>query len=232
MDAMPAAGGTMNVAWMPMCGQSWIGAAASFLGMWSLMMAAMILPSLLPRLWSDRRAIRRAGESGAVILTAIAGGAYLLVWALLGVAVFLLGAAIMVVIARHPGVAPAVPATVAALVLASGALQLSRWKARHLALCRESCSHQALGRGHHFSARLLMAWLRGLRLGLHCAQCCAGLTTALLVTGMMDLPVMFAVTLAITLERLAPAGERVARAIGLTVIGGGLLLSFRAAGLG
>lgn len=232
MDAMPTAGGTMTVAWMPMCGQSWIGAAASFIGMWTVMMAAMMLPSLLPRLWSYRRAISQAGERGAAILTAIAGGAYLLVWALLGVVVFPLGAAIMAIIARHPGVARAAPATVAALVLASGALQLSRWKARHLAHCRESCRHQVLGRGHPFGARMLMAWLRGLRLGVHCAQCCAGLTAALLVTGMMDLRAMFAVTAAITLERLAPAGEHVARAIGLTLLGGGLLLSLRAAGLG
>lgn len=232
MDAMAAAGGTMTVAWMPMCGQSWIGAAASFLGMWTVMMAVMMLPSLLPRLWRYRRAISQAGERGAAILTAIAGGAYLLVWALLGVVVFPLGAAIMAIIARHPGLTRAVPTAVAALVLASGALQLSRWKARHLAHCRESCGHRALGGGRNFGARLLKAGLRGLRLGLHCAQCCAGLTTALLVTGMMDLPAMIAVTAAITLERLAPAGERVARAIGLTVLGGGLLLSFRAAGLG
>ncbi|HJS90949.1 MAG TPA: DUF2182 domain-containing protein [Steroidobacteraceae bacterium] len=231
MDTMTT-GGTMTVAWMPMCGQSWIGAAASFLGMWTVMMAAMMLPSLLPRLWRYRRAISLAGERRAAILTAIAGGAYLLVWALLGVVVFPLGATVMAIIARHPDMTRAVPATVAALVLASGALQLSRWKARHLAHCRESCSLQVLERGHNFAASLLRAWLRGLRLGLHCAQCCAGLTTALLVTGMMDLPAMIAVTAAITLERLAPAGERVARAIGLMVLGGGLLLSLRAAGLG
>ena len=39
---------------------------------------------------------------------------------------------------------------------------------------------------------------------------------------------MIAVTAAITLERLAPAGERVARAIGIVVIGTGLFLTFHA----
>ena len=75
------------------------------------------------------------------------------------------------------------------------------------------------------------AWRHGLRLGLHCACCCAGLTAILLVIGVMDLRVMAVVTVAITVERLAPAGERVARAIGAGVMGAGLLLIARAAGL-
>ena len=53
----------------------------------------------------------------------------------------------------------------------------------------------------------------------------------LLVVGMMDLRVMAVVTAAITIERLAPAGERVARAIGVVVVGAGLLLIARATGL-
>jgi hypothetical protein len=48
----------------------------------------------------------------------------------------------------------------------------------------------------------------------------------------MDLRVMVAVTAGITLERLAPAGERVAQAMGAVVIGAGSLLIARAAGLG
>ena len=44
----------------------------------------------------------------------------------------------------------------------------------------------------------------------------------------MDLGAMAVVAAAITVERLAPAGERVSRAI----IGAGLLLIARAAGLG
>jgi hypothetical protein len=48
----------------------------------------------------------------------------------------------------------------------------------------------------------------------------------------MDLRAMALVAAAITLERLAPAGERVARAIGVVVVGSGLLLIARAAGLG
>jgi predicted metal-binding membrane protein len=54
----------------------------------------------------------------------------------------------------------------------------------------------------------------------------------LLVIGVMDLRAMAVVTAAITIERLAPAGERVARAIGAVVVGAGLLLIAQAAGLG
>jgi hypothetical protein len=43
---------------------------------------------------------------------------------------------------------------------------------------------------------------------------------------------MAVVAAAITVERLAPVGERTARAIGVVVVGVGLLLIGRAAGLG
>ena len=72
----------------------------------------------------------------------------------------------------------------------------------------------------------------GLRLGLDCGYCCAGLTVMLLVVGVMDLRTMAGVTAAISAERLLPGGQRVARAVGgFLVVGEGLLLITRAAGL-
>jgi predicted metal-binding membrane protein len=58
--------------------------------------------------------------------------------------------------------------------------------------------------------------------------CTAGLTAILLVLGVMDLKVMAVVTAAATVERLAPAGERIARGIGAIVVAAGLLLIARA----
>ena len=81
-------------------------------------------------------------------------------------------------------------------------------------------------------ANVSTAWRHGLRLGLHCTRCCVGLMVFLLVIGVMDLRAMAVVGAAITAERLAPAGERVARATGVTVLGAGLFLIARAAGLG
>jgi predicted metal-binding membrane protein len=232
MEAMSMHGAAMAVAWTPLCGQSWIGAAASFLGMWSAMMAAMMLPSLAPTLWRYHRAAGRAGEPRLAPLTALVGGGYLFIWVMLGAAVFASGAATMAATMRYPALARAVPGAIAAIVLAAGALQSSRWKVRILARCREGCCYESLACARTFRAKSLVAWLQGLRLGFHCAQCCAGLTAALIVTGMMDPPAMLAVTVAMTLERLAPEGERIARATGLVMIGGGLFLLLRAAGLG
>jgi predicted metal-binding membrane protein len=54
----------------------------------------------------------------------------------------------------------------------------------------------------------------------------------LLVIGVMELRVMAVVAAAITIERLVPAGERIARAIGVVIIGAGLFLIARSAGFG
>ena len=77
-----------------------------------------------------------------------------------------------------------------------------------------------------------MSWRHGLLLGLHCSYCCAGLMTILLVIGVMDLRAMAVVAAAITVERLAPVGERIARITGAIAIGAGLFLIARAAGFG
>ena len=62
MGGMSTPGGsTMSMVWMRMPGQTWPGAAASFLGMWIVMMAAMMLPSLVPMLWRYARPL--AGQA-------------------------------------------------------------------------------------------------------------------------------------------------------------------------
>jgi predicted metal-binding membrane protein len=51
MGAMPMPGGwTMSMTWMRTPGQTSLGAAASFIGMWLAMMTAMMLPSFVPML--------------------------------------------------------------------------------------------------------------------------------------------------------------------------------------
>ena len=228
MGEMPMPGGwTMSMAWMPMCGQTWPGAAASFLGMWVAMTVAMMLPPLVPMLWRYRQAVGGTGETRLGRLTALVGVGYFFVWTVFGMAAFPLGVALAAVAMQLPALARAVPTAVAVVIVIAGAFQFTAWKAHHLACCREapgSCRLPLADAG--------TAWRHGRRLGLHCSFCCAGLTTILLVIGVMDLRAMAAVTAAITLERLAPAGERVARAIGAIVVGAGLLLIARSSGLG
>jgi predicted metal-binding membrane protein len=123
---------------------------------------------------------------------------------------------------QHPALARAVPIATGALVLVAGALQFSAWKARHLACCRTSP-----GSGRTLPADAATAWRHGLRLGLDCARCCAGLMAILLAVGVMDLRAMAAVAAAITVERIAPAGERFARAIGAVLVAAGLFVIVR-----
>jgi predicted metal-binding membrane protein len=227
MGGMPMPGGwTMSMAWMRMPGQSWAGAAVSFLGMWTAMMAAMMLPSLVPMLRHYRQAVGGAGAGRLGRLTVLAGAGYFLVWTAVGMAAFALGAALATVEMRAPALARAVPVAAGAVVLVAGALQLTAWKAHRLACCRA-----APGLGRFLPADAGTAWRQGLRFGLNCSYCCANLTAILLALGVMDLGVTAAVTAAITAERLAPTGERVARAIGAVVVGAGLFLILRATGL-
>jgi predicted metal-binding membrane protein len=183
---------------MAMCGQTWSDSALSFLGMWIVMMAAMMLPSFAPVLQRYRRAV--GGWP-----TALVGAGYFFVWSLVGVIVFPLGVA---------WAALETPLAVGVVVLVAGLVQFTTWKARRLACCRDAVLD---GRGP--------AWRHGLRLGLDCVLCCANLTAILLVLGIMDLAVMAFVTAAITLERLAPAGGKVSRAIGFVIVAVGVVLT-------
>ena len=227
MGEMPMPGGwTMSMAWMRMPGQTWPGAAASFLGMWVVMMVAMMLPSLVPMLCRYRRAVAETGATRLGRLTALVGVGYFLVWTVFGMVAFPLGVALATIQMQQPALARAVPIAVGVVVLIAGALQFTAWKASHLACCRE-----APGRDRTLPADVGTAWRHGLRLGLHCSYSSAGLTAILLVIGVMDLRAMAVVTAAITVERFAPAGERVARVIGVLVIAAGSFLIARAAGL-
>jgi predicted metal-binding membrane protein len=227
MREMPMCGGwTMSMTWMRMPGQSWLGAAVSFLSMWTVMMLAMMLPSLLPMLQRYRRDVSRTGETRLGLLTGVVGIGYLFVWMLVGMAVFPVGALLAMAEMRLPSIARAVPIAVGAVVVFAGALQFTAWKARHLACCRGTSACR-----HAVPANITTAWRYGLRVGQHCSYCCAGLTAILLAIGVMDLRAMAAVSAAITAERLAPAGDCIARAIGAVLVIAGLMLVAQAAGL-
>jgi predicted metal-binding membrane protein len=227
MGEMPMLGGwTISMAWMRMPGQTWFGAAAAFLGMWVAMMVAMMLPSLAPMLLRYRQAVGGIGETRLGRLTALVGAGYFSVWTAFGVAAFALGTALAAAEMQLPALALAVPLAVGLTVVIAGALQFTAWKAHHLACCRQ------LPRCGRLLPDAGTAWRHGVRLGLHCTSCCAGLTAILFAFGVMDLRAMLVVTAANALERFAPRGERAARALGGISIGTGLFLIARAAGLG
>lgn len=210
MGEIPMPGNwTMSMMWLPICGQGWPSLVLSFLAMWLAMMAAMMLPSLSPVLWRYREALLMAGVSHPGCLIALIGVGYLLVWALVGCLVFLCSAAFAMAALKLPALSRAVPLAAGLIVLLAGAWQFTPWKARQL-ICWHGMPANRTGR----PARASAALLDGLRLGAHCSLNSIGPSTVLLMTGLMDLRVMAAVTAAISFERLAPNGPLAARLIG------------------
>lgn len=224
MGDLPMPGGwTLSMMWMRMPGQTWPGTVAMFLAMWTAMTVVMMLPSLAPSLWRYHQAAGRSAATSPAWLTALMTAGYFVTWTIAGVATFALGAGLAAIAMRFPALARLVPIAAGAVVLMAGVLQRSAWKARHLECCRMWRSH-----GGASPLRACEAWRHGLRLGAHCGCSCAALMAVGLALGVMNATIMSLVAVAVAAERLAPAGERVARASGAATMVVGLLLVFRA----
>jgi predicted metal-binding membrane protein len=229
MPGMEMPGGwTMSMAWMRMPGQSWPRAAAAFAGMWGVMMVAMMLPVLAPKLMEYRVALRSVDSAHRNRLAMQFALAYFGVWMLAGVALYPLGLLLNAAAMELPAMSRAVPWIAGISVIVAGALQFTNWKTRELDCCRVTFgSRQSLP--GTTKAGTAQAWRQGMTLGAHCVQCCAGPTALLLVLGVMDLRAMALVTALIAIERLAPAAQRVARGLGALLIGTGLWMLITAA---
>jgi predicted metal-binding membrane protein len=216
--AMPG-GWTLSMAWLPMPGETRLAAAAGFLAMWVAMMGAMMMPSLVPTLARDRPALEAPGLAPDGL--GRAGAGYFAVWAVVGAAVYVVGTALVAAELRWPALAPAIPIARGVVLVAAGWVQLTPWKARHLACCRE---------GRPGAARSGAAWRRGINLGIDCVLCCVPFMTLLVVTGMMNLATIALTALAITVERVAREPALVVRLAGLLLIGAGAWDIVRASG--
>jgi predicted metal-binding membrane protein len=228
MQGMPMAGHWMiSALWTPMCGQTWFHTAASFAGMWAVMMPAMMLPVLVPMLWRDREANPEGLAIYSAVLSILAGAGYFLIWLLTGIAIFPLGAGLAAIAMWVPALARALPAAAGAIVVLASLLQFTQWKAQRLACWRET---QWCARRQPENA--LAALFYGIRLALRCGSCCGNWMAVLLVAGVMDLRVMAVVTAAIAAERIAPHCDRhharIARVIGMAGVAAGVLMLVRA----
>jgi predicted metal-binding membrane protein len=96
-----------------------LGSFGFFAGLWVVMMAAMMLPGAAPAV------LRRARARGGVRAVPLFVGSYLAVWALVGMAVY--------VVYRPHG-----PVTAGAAVIAAGLYELTPLKRRFRARCRDS----------------------------------------------------------------------------------------------
>jgi predicted metal-binding membrane protein len=146
---------------------------------------------------------------------------------LFGLAAYLIGIALTTAMMQQLVLARAVPVAAGVVVLIAGLFQFTRCKARHLACCNEASGSYCTV----VAANASTAWQHGLRLGFHCSVCCAGLMAILLVIGIMELRAMAVVGAVITIERLAPASQRVVRVVGIFIVCTGLVLIARASGI-
>lgn len=223
-DMCMPGGWTMSMPSIPKPGESLLSGAVVFLVMWLLMTMAMMGPSFLPVLWRYRQDLRTTGDGLIDRPTALVALGYFFVWSLVGIGVFAVRSVISLAEMQHAPIAQAVPLAGGGVVLAAGLLQLTGWKTHRLACCGE------LHWRSRTSARALSPWRVGIRIGVRCCFCCANLMAVLLVIGMMDLLAMALMTVAVSLERLAPRGAQFARAVGIIVIAGGLMMIGRSLG--
>jgi predicted metal-binding membrane protein len=101
------------------------------MGMWILMMVAMMLPSLVPTLSRYRRAV-----GGSDALTALAGAGYFFVWTIAGACVYPFGIALGAVAMGSEAGARTVPLATGVVLVLAGLVQLTAWKSAQLARCR------------------------------------------------------------------------------------------------
>ena len=193
--------GTMGLALLP------------FLGLWVVMMSAMMLPSVAPVavLWTRLITGASAGPGRFIRMSTFLAG-YLLVWAAAGAAAFaaLAGAGRLLTVsptaAKWLGVA---------IFIIAGIYQLTPWKDWCLHRCRSPIG--ALMYYIGFKGRS-----RDVRVGLHhgatCAGCCWGLMIVLIAVGVMNVVVMAALAVVIFAEKLWHHGKRFGQAVGVLLV--------------
>jgi predicted metal-binding membrane protein len=174
----------------------------TFLGAWTLMMAAMMLPAVSPVAALYVRSFERPG---AWRLAQFALG-YLLVWAAIGVPAYVVARAADALAMAAPG---AIRWAVIGALLAVAIYQLTPLKR----LCLEHC-RSPLAQLLHYAG--YQGRLRDLRVGTHhglyCAGCCWPLFLLLAAVGTMNLVAMLALTAVIAAEKLLPHGLAISRA--------------------
>jgi predicted metal-binding membrane protein len=181
---------------------------ALFVPVWTLMMAAMMLPSVAPTASLYARTVQ---SNRAVRITGLVVG-YLAVWALAGVPAFGLAWLAGWLTGKHPGAAHIMAVAVFAAV---GIYQLSSLKDRCLAHCRSP-----LGLLLHYGS--YRGRSRDLRVGVHhggyCLGCCWALMLILIVVGVMNIAAMVGLAALVLVEKLWRWGPAAGRVAGVTAL--------------
>lgn len=173
-----------------------LGALGWFTGVWVVMMAAMMLPSLALTVALYAKMTRQRGIGQALLFT----GGYLLVWGAAGLLAyggFELGKlALGRQLGWHAGGRP----FVAAVLLVAGVYELTPLKDACLGKCRSPLGN-LLGRWHNGR---LGALSMGAGHAGWCLGCCWALMAALFALGIMSLAWMAFVAALIAVEKMIP----------------------------
>ena len=168
-----------------------------FVGMWTVMMAAMMLASVAPfaSLYSRTMREHRTRRVASLEL------GYLAVWAATGVAAFVLAAGGDRLATRSPGIAQAVAI---GTCVACGAYQLTPTKDRCLQHCRSPLGHLV-----RYTARSgpLVDFRVGIDHGAWCVGCCWALMLLLVTFGVMNVAAMLVLAAVIIVEKVVAPGR-------------------------
>ncbi|MDP8977753.1 MAG: DUF2182 domain-containing protein [Actinomycetota bacterium] len=188
-----------------------------FLGMWLVMMVAMMFPAVAPIVLAHRSVVMRRGD-GSLPTVAFVGG-YLVVWTVAGLLPLAALLGIWEISAEAAGERWLGTLAGGVLVVA-GAYQFTAWKTTCLRACRTPMSFVLT---HDWGGGSRSALRAGLSHGLFCLGCCWALTSVMLVVGLMNLMWMAALTLVFVAEK------NWRRALGLTRVVGTVLVALGAA---
>ena len=178
---------------------------AVFVPVWTLMMAAMMLPSVAP---AASRYVR-AGSGRRMARTAGLAAGYLAVWAAAGVPAFGLAWLAGWVTGRHPGAAHVFAV---AVIAAGGLYQLSAPKDRCLTHCRAPLAWSRPGGwAHELGA--------GVRHGAYCLGCCWALMVILIAVGVMNVAAMAGLAVVVLIEKTWRWGPVAGRVAGVAALG-------------
>ncbi len=195
-----------------------LGLAALF-AMWTVMMAAMMLPSAAPAIALYGGLVRKHAERGRTLpAVAVFVAGYLLAWTAFSAAATLVQAALQHFMLLDAMMASSSNALSASLLAAAGLYQLTPLKDRCLANCREPVAFFIA----HWRSGAAGALRMGIRHGAYCVGCCAVLMLLLFAVGVMNLAWIAAFAAFVLVEKLLPGGRLVGRFAGVVL----LLLAF------
>jgi predicted metal-binding membrane protein len=187
-------------------------------GMWTIMMAGMMLPSASPVVLLVLGAYRLRGDSQARLSATAFLAGYLLVWTAFSLFVSLGQVALHRAAVLSQDMRLQSAALSGALLIAVGIYQWIPLKNRCLSHCQAPLAFLTRYWRTGVSGGLQM----GMRHGALCVGCCWMLMTLLFVVGVMNLVWVAALGAFVLLEKLAPGGAIAGRLAGAAAAGWGL----------